>query len=231
MQRVAVFEAVVLADGGARFHGVDGDAGERDFNAADVVGICECRIGRGLISDVHTETDIVRAIIPNCSRGRRQCILNFHDRIQLFVIDFYQIGGVACLCPRFRDNKGDVVADKGNFVFRERQSFRLVHRRAVGPREREEFRGETRHPAKGRCGNFRSGVNLNDPGMAAASDVSMDRYGHANRANAAYSVGLVLKIDVVRIATAASQESEVFYPRCRLAKCKSHRAISRDVTF
>ena len=128
MQCVAVFEAVVLADGGARFHGVDGDAGERDFNAADVVGICECRIGRGLISDIHTETDIVRAIIPNCSRGRRQGILNFHDRIELFVIDFYQIGGVACLRPRFRDNKGDVVADKGDLVFRERQSFRLVHR-------------------------------------------------------------------------------------------------------
>ena len=62
-----------------------------------------------------------------------------------------------------------------------RQSFRLVHRRAVGPREREEFRGETRHPAKGRCGNFRSGVNLNDPRHGRSRCSSSRQRGRRNR--------------------------------------------------
>ena len=80
MERVAIFKPVVLADGCAGLHRVDSNAGEGNFDAADVMGGGEGGVGLGFIALLHPEADVVCAIVPNRCAVLGQGLWDLDDR-------------------------------------------------------------------------------------------------------------------------------------------------------
>ena len=76
----------------------------------------ESGVGRLLVTEHQAKADIpLRTILPHFGRAILRGIFEIHQGRQRLIIDFDQLGGIACLCLGFGDDEGHAVADEAHF--------------------------------------------------------------------------------------------------------------------
>ena len=89
---------------------------------------------RGFIAAREAEADIARRRLVQLRRALRHRRAAVDDDGQRLIVDLQQIGRVLRLRARFRDHRGDRLADMPDRAARQRPARRLGHRLAVGGR-------------------------------------------------------------------------------------------------
>ena len=111
IEREAVVARIVFADGRARLHGVRDQPVVNEVELGDVVGLCERRVGRGLVAHFPIEAQVPRRLGVDLRRIGIERLGGTDAGRALLVIDFDELGGILGLGEGFGDHYGDMVAD------------------------------------------------------------------------------------------------------------------------
>ena len=129
---VAILGHVVVAEAAARLHARSGDAVDHQTMLDDVIGLGECRLGRGLVAEELHETDVVVTVLPHARRAIGAGFGGGDDCGKRLVVRHHQLGRVERLVIGFRYHEGDVVADPARPVLGQRR-IRRPEDAAVAP--------------------------------------------------------------------------------------------------
>ena len=212
VQRVVVGGAVVVADGGARLHGIRNQAVVRQVQLSHVRSAGKSGIDLRLVAQRPVVAMVVgRGIVQGGGLGGLGHVDNSAEH---FVVHVNQLGGVLGLLQRFSHHHGDVVADIAHLVQRQDGVRRLLHGLAVGagdqPAARQAANFGVRHVLADQhvdhagCGLGGFDVDALDAGVGM-------RRAHKHR------VSLTGDVDVVGVLAAAGEKAIVFFATDRCA--------------
>ncbi len=206
-------EAIVLegADGGARLHCVDHQAGVGDLQSRDMRRLGEGGVDRSGIAVMKVERDIARHVVINKLSAVSGSRFRRGDDGQGVDVDRNRLGGVLGLRHGLRDHAGDRVADIAHLADGQHLAARFAQWRAV---------------AIGQSDNaFERAIALQ---FGAAIDAEHARHfprrRHIDATDRAvgdgaahhHHIGLPGQADVVGIAALAAQQLRILDPRHRL---------------
>ena len=205
VERIDAGCRIVVADGGAGFHGVGDQAVVDDVQRCDVVGCGEGRVGGGAVSEFPVVALVVGDRFVNLVRLVRGG--HIYHRRQFIEIRDHRLRTIARRLQRIGDDDAVGFADVVHAVHRERRMGRLDHVRAIfrlhQPAARQVADAVRRKIRPGIHG--RNAGNLQGGGRVYAG------YGRARMRRAEeYRVRLARLVDVVRIATGAGNETRIF---------------------
>jgi len=129
---------IVLGRCCVRLHRDAGDALHPSVEANDVSGALESRCGRGLVSNLNVDAEIIRRMIPEARDARLYRVGSPNYRRQRLISDLDQLGRVPGLIDGLGHDHGDGFADKAGPI---------VRHRVIEGRDRAE--------ASKPCGNIR----------------------------------------------------------------------------
>ena len=130
VERVVVHARVVVADRGARLHGVGDQAVVDEVDLRHMRRRLEGGIGRGLVADRPVEDAVVGRLVVDL-RLVAHGLRHVDDMRQHVVVDLHGGGGGLGLVLRLGDDDGDVVADVAHLADGEDRMRPGLHRRAV----------------------------------------------------------------------------------------------------
>ena len=130
-QREAATAGVILADRGARLHGVRHQPVIDDVELGYVLGGLERLVHRGAIAELPLVNGVARCdgVNERCVRALR--LGGIRDRRQYLVIDLKFFAGIARLRQRLGDHYRDRIADETGLFVRDGRVRRHLHRRSV----------------------------------------------------------------------------------------------------
>ena len=115
----------------ARLHRHHGDAGVDDIELGHMRCRGERRVDLGAVAIVIIERNVVRDVIVEQRRAGLGGFRGIGHGGQRLDVEFDGLRRIARLRQRFRDHKGDGIADKAHLVGRQRRTVGLQQRRAV----------------------------------------------------------------------------------------------------
>ena len=126
-----VLGLVVMAERGARLHGVGNQPVVDDLHAGDVGGCLDRRVGGLGIADLPVEDQVVLGLRVKLRGALLQRLHGVDHRLQFLVGDLDRFRRVARLALGFRHDDDDGVADIANLVDGQRRPCAHLHRRAI----------------------------------------------------------------------------------------------------
>ena len=160
-------------------------------------------VGRGRITDLPVEEDVVRRHVVELWRALLGRVFQRYRDGQRAVVDIHEFGGVLRLGERLGNDHRDHVADEAHLALRQRRPRRLVHR----PGRRAE---SARYPADPVGGEGVTGEHRDNAGggLGRILVYAIDRRVRVRRADEV-SVSLAGPVDVVGIAARAGEKPVV----------------------
>ncbi len=204
IERVFAGRPVVIADRGARFHGIWRQPLIDDVNLGDVMRLGKGGIDRRLVADMPVEAGIVLGIRPDLGGTRLVGIGRRDDGRQLLVAHLNGFGCVAGLGQGLADDQRDLIADMTHTVLAQREMWRLDHWAAILAVDL---------PAAGNAALvvIGAGENADDTGHGfCLRRVDLGDLGMGMRRAQDIGIGLARARDVIGIGAAAGQKTKIF---------------------
>ena len=211
IQRVAILEGIVPADGVARFDRARGDARHAEIERRDVVGPREGGLDGAAVALLEHEGDIVRDLVrPHRRRARTDRLGGLRHARPVLVIDDDAIGGVEGRGARLGDDDRHGVACEMHLVEGEEAVRRARHGPAVAAfaldaraQQSETVGGGIRAGQDGEHAGRRERVRHVDA-RDARRRVRRAHHGH---------MGRVRRLDIVGVAPPPAHEAQILNPR------------------
>ena len=207
IERVIAGRRLVLRQCRPRFHCVGHQSVIDEIDLGDVMGSRKGGVGRRCIADRPIATEIAWDILIELRCAGHHCRDDFGHRRQNAVMDVNALGSVASGFDAISDDHRHRIADVAHLALRQQRVRRLLHRRAVLPRDapgawhaiklvlRDVLAGEDRSNA-----GARQRLDLFD-----RDDFCMS-VGRAQE----YGMKLVRQHNVMDIAPATGEEAPIF---------------------
>ena len=212
IQRVVVGGAAVVADDGARLHGVGDQAVVRQVQLGDVCSAGKSGIDLRLVAQRPVVAMVVgRGIVQGSGLGG---LGDVDNGAQHLIVHIDQLGGVLGLFQCFGHHHGNVVANVAHLVQRQDRVRRLLHGLAVGAGDQPA----ARQAANLGVSHVLANQHIHHAGRGLGSfDVDALDAGMRMRRTHEHRVGLAGDVDVVGVLATAGEKAIVFFATDRCA--------------
>ncbi len=218
-ERVVAGAAVILADIGARLHGVGHKPVVDEVKARDVLRLGEGGVDRGLVADMPVIAEIARRRVPDARLARPHRVLDRGGGRERLVADSDQLRRFLRLRPGSGDDHRDGIADVADALDGEDRVRRLGHGRAV-LRLHAPAAGQGAHTRGLQIG---ARIDGDDAGRRlGARRVDALDLGMGMRAAQEHRVQLARPVDVVGVVALAGEEAEILLSAHRRADRGGH---------